>query len=82
MVSSLELILTKKTLTFCKVIIEILWQIKLLYNQLNKQSTKKGLTDKFLMRLLRLEFKSDFTFKSYKISKSKAIVTKILPDYE
>ena len=37
------------------------------------------------MRLLRLEFKSDNTFKSYKISKSKAIkyiVTKILPDYE
>ena len=34
------------------------------------------------MRLLRLEFKSDFTFKNYKISKSKAIVTKILPDYE
>ena len=33
------------------------------------------------MRLLRLEFKLDFTFKSYKISKSKAI-TKILPDYE
>ena len=46
---------------------------------MTKQSTKKSLIEKILMRLLTLEFESYNKLKSKAI---KYIVKKILPDYE
>ena len=69
----------KKVFDFFKAINQIFRHIKQSSNQLTKQSTKKSLIEKILMRLLTLEFESYNKLKSKAI---KYIVKKILPDYE